>query len=70
MHFIQVFVCEADTLIPIGTVHTAAARGVGGARGGEICDSHFSAFSAFFLHFLGRFLSVMFKRKHSSGIVL
>ena len=38
--------------------------------GGEICDSHFSAFSAFFSHFLGRSLSVMFKRKHSSGIVL
>ena len=37
---------------------------------GGICNSHFPAFSAFFSHFLGRSLSVMFKRKHSSGIVL
>ena len=37
--------------------------------GGGKCYSHFFAFSAFFSHFLGRSLSVMFKRIHSSGIV-
>ena len=40
---------------------------VPGAGGG--CSPHFSAFLAFFSHFLGRSLSVMFKRKHSSGMV-
>ena len=46
-------------------VHTLSEGGGGG--GG--CGSHFFAFSAFFSHFLGRSLSVMFNRKHSSGIV-
>ena len=38
--------------------------------GGGGCSPHFSAFSAFSSHFPGRSLSVMFKGKHSSGIVL
>ena len=35
--------------------------------GGEECGPHFSTF---FSHFPGRSLSLMFKRKHSSSIVL
>ena len=45
--------------------HTPSSRPQGGGDAIRI----FFAFSAFFLHFLGRSLSVMFKRKHSSGIV-
>ena len=37
--------------------------------GGENAIRIFSHFPHFFSHFLGRSLSVMFKRIHSSGIV-
>ena len=40
------------------------------AKGGGGCGPHFPHFPNFFPHFPGRSLSVMFKRKHSSGIVL
>ena len=39
-------------------------------RGGGGGDMRFAFFRNFFCIFLGRSLSVMFKRKHSSGIVL
>ena len=38
--------------------------------GGEYAIRIFPHFPHFFPHFLGRSLSVMFKRKHSGGIVL
>ena len=38
--------------------------------GGKYAIRIFPHFPHFFSHFLGRPLSVMFKRKHSSGIVL
>ena len=44
---------------------------VGGEqRGGENAIHIFPHFPHFFSHFPGRSLSVMFKRKYSSGIVL
>ena len=52
----------------------SGAQTVAGLRdaqgGGNMRFAFFRIFRIFFSHFLGRSLSVMFKRKHSSGIVL
>ena len=54
---------------PLGARSQGRHHGAGSRyRGGGGCGPHFPAFSAFFSHFPGRSLSVMFKRKHSNGI--
>ena len=52
-----------------GATSTCAARCACTQGGGKNAIRIFSHFPHFFSHFLGRSLSVMFKRIHSSGIV-
>ena len=51
-------------------VSGSSAVGVWRRGGGNMRFAFSRIFRIFFSHFLGRSLSVMFKRKHSSGIVL
>ena len=57
------------TEIRDGRFHVLADTVYLNAGGGEYAIRIFPHFPHFFSHFLGKSLSVMFKRKHSSGIV-